>query len=1175
MRFQRLRLTGFKSFVEATEFRIEPGLTGIVGPNGCGKSNLLEAMRWVMGANSAKAMRAEGMDDVIFGGSDRRPARNHAEVLLQIDNAERRAPARFNDAAVIEVVRRIDRGSGSTYRVNGVETRARDVQMLFADASTGANSPALVRQGQISELIGAKPSNRRRILEEAAGVSGLHSRRHEATLRLNAAEANLSRLDDVAGEIESALNRLKREARKAEAYKRLAAEIRALQGAALYARWSEAAAQLDEGEKALAAADLAVADTARAAAEATAFALRAGEALKPLREEEMVAAAVLQRLALERDRLARETALAEAEVARLQGEIARNAADRTREDQAAADAKGVLDRLSQELAQLVRSIEQSPERTPELERAVAAAAAARAEADAAVERLAAEAAGQAARRQAALDRVTQARAAQKAADGRRSEAEARVMRLKSALDGSQREADGLAGRTDPEAAKARLVLDEALAKLTTAREALALAETERAEAAKAETTARDAARKSDDDLRRLKSEAQGLVQLTQAGAGKGGYPPALDQVSAPAGLERAVAAAFGEELDAALDARAAAYWGGRGGVEAPVWPQGVSPLAAQVTGPPELAARLAWVGLVDRALGPKLQRTLEVGEALVSVEGDLWRWDGFTVKAEAPKPAAKRLEQKARLAEVERRVAELQPQAAAAAAMHKAAADRLRAAEAALAQARRGPELAERAVATARDTHERHGREAARVEARLQALAETLERLKADLAEAQTALAAARQEAERAQAAAAEAEAQTPPSDDAAGAARIGEARRTSAGTREAEARARSDLEGEKRAREGRLRRREGLQRDQADWTRRAQGGSKRLQELGAEREKLSAALVAAREAPQALGAEQTALLDHLSAAEVRRSAAGDAVVKAETAAATGDRDARSADQAAASAREARAAGGARLDAARDRLADAAMQLREATQLEPQALAERIAAEAFAIPTDPGGLETHLRALERERDAMGAVNLRADEEAKEQAARLNELQTERADLRDAIATLRAGIETLNAEGRERLLAAFAEIAASFKVLFNALFEGGQAELQLAESDDPLEAGLEIYACPPGKRLAAMSLMSGGEQALTATALIFAVFLANPAPVCVLDEVDAPLDDANVDRFCKLLDEMRKRTETRFIAITHNPVTMSRMDRLFGVTMAERGVSQLVSVDLRQAEEMVA
>ena len=259
MQFQRLRLSGFKSFVEPTDFRIEPGLTAVVGPNGCGKSNLLEALRWVMGANSAKAMRADGMDDVIFGGAGDRPARNRAEVLLQIDNSDRTAPAQFNDASVIEVVRRIDRGAGSTYRINGVESRARDVQLLFADASTGANSPSLVRQGQISELIGAKPSNRRRILEEAAGVSGLHTRRHEADLRLRAAEANLARLDDVNAELESAFNRLKREARQAEKYKRLSAEIRALQGAALLVRWREATVALEAAKADTRSAEAAVA----------------------------------------------------------------------------------------------------------------------------------------------------------------------------------------------------------------------------------------------------------------------------------------------------------------------------------------------------------------------------------------------------------------------------------------------------------------------------------------------------------------------------------------------------------------------------------------------------------------------------------------------------------------------------------------------------------------------------------------------------------------------------------------------------------------------------------------------------------------------------------------------------------------------------------------------------
>src|SRR5271167_2241312 len=291
MKLTKLRLVGFKSFVESTDFRIEPGLTGVVGPNGCGKSNLLEGLRWVMGANSAKAMRGAGMDDVIFAGSGSRPGRNHAEVTLTIDNADNTAPAVLGHHPVLEVVRRIDRGAGSTYRVNGKEVRARDVQLLFADASTGANSPALVRQGQISELIAAKPQNRRMILEEAGGVSGLHGRRHEAELRLRAAETNIGRLDDVAGELEAVLTRLKREARQAEKYKRLAAEIRMLQGAVLYARWREAAEILERAVGEAEEATRRVGLTAGEAAGATAVALAAEQALAPLREAAQVAGA--------------------------------------------------------------------------------------------------------------------------------------------------------------------------------------------------------------------------------------------------------------------------------------------------------------------------------------------------------------------------------------------------------------------------------------------------------------------------------------------------------------------------------------------------------------------------------------------------------------------------------------------------------------------------------------------------------------------------------------------------------------------------------------------------------------------------------------------------------------------------------------------------------------------
>ena len=336
-----------------------------------------------------------------------------------------------------------------------------------------------------------------------------------------------------------------------------------------------------------------------------------------------------------------------------------------------------------------------------------------------------------------------------------------------------------------------------------------------------------------------------------------------------------------------------------------------------------------------------------------------------------------------------------------------------------------------------------------------------------------------------------------------------------------------------------------------------------------------AALLLQAERAPEALSAQRSKLMDMLTSAETRRKTAADALAVAEAQAGEADRASRAADATAASAREARAGLAARSEAAAERLLDATNNVRETAQMSPEELGQKLTDDAIARPPDAAGAENLLYGLEREREQLGAVNLRAEDEAEEYGERLQTMRLERSDLTNAIAKLRDGIDELNAEGRERLVAAFDVINDNFKSLFEALFGGGQAELTLVESDDPLEAGLEIVACPPGKRLSVMSLMSGGEQALTAAALIFAVFLANPAPVCVLDEVDAPLDDANVDRFCRMLNEMRNRTDTRFIVITHNPVTMSRMDRLYGVTMPERGVSQLVSVDLTQAETLVS
>ncbi len=1173
MQFQRLRISGFKSFVDPIEFRIEPGLTGVVGPNGCGKSNLLESLRWVMGATSAKAMRAEGMDDVIFAGAQGRASRNHAEVLLQIDNASRKAPAQFNHHPVLEVVRRIDRGAGSTYRVNGVETRARDVQLLFADASTGANSPSLVRQGQISELIGAKPSNRRRILEEAAGVSGLHSRRHEAELRLKAAETNLERLEDVTRELDQTLNRLKREARQAEKYKRLSAEIRALQAAALISRWEEARAGLVAARQALTEAEAALgeasADTARAETEA----LTTAEALKPLREEEQIAAAVLQRLTIERDRVDREEAQAQAEVARLKGEIARIDADRAREQQMIEDAAGSVERLARELADVERLLADAPERIPALEAALAAAEAARADADAEVERLASQAAAEQARRRAAQLRIEEAGRSLRAGEGRAEEARGRVARNERALDQARTDRAALGEAIPPDAAQATARLAEADAALAAARAALETAEAVRADAQMAESDARDEARQADDQLRRLKAEAQALAAVTRSPA-KGGYRPALEDVNPARGYETALAAALGDDLEAPLDPAAPAFWGGADRRDAR-WPEGAQPLSDLVQAPPALAARLSLTGLCAQADGDRLARQLAPGMRLVSVEGDLWRWDGFVARAAAEKPAARRLAQRARLDDLNAQIEALVPLAAAATTTHQQAQEAVRAAEAAVRAARAEPVRFERAVAEAREAVERFARDAARRDARAQSLDETIARFAAETEAARAAAEAAQGEVAALQAAVAEAQADAPAEPGAANDAPLAAARAASAAARQGDAEARAALEAERRAREGRQRRREGLARDLADWKRRTDTARARTAELERDRERTETTLAKAIDLPSEIAARRQRLLDDFTLAEQRRRAAADALAEAEAAATAADRAGRAAEQRVASAREARAAAAARQEAAHDRLAAVADQVRETTKLEPSALAQRLAEEAVAVPGDAAGVEQLLRNLERDREALGAVNLRAEEEAAEHALRLEAMRSERTDLTAAIARLRGGIEELNGEGRERLLAAFEVINESFKALFQTLFDGGQAELQLVESDDPLEAGLEIFACPPGKRMAAMSLMSGGEQALTATALIFAVFLANPSPICVLDEVDAPLDDANVDRFCRMLDEMRRRTETRFIAITHNPVTMSRMDRLFGVTMPERGVSQLVSVDLRQAELLAA
>ncbi len=570
---------------------------------------------------------------------------------------------------------------------------------------------------------------------------------------------------------------------------------------------------------------------------------------------------------------------------------------------------------------------------------------------------------------------------------------------------------------------------------------------------------------------------------------------------------------------------------------------------------------MSQIGLVGAEEAAALQPNLKPGQRLVSIEGDLWRWDGYRAGAEdQPSTAALRLEQLNRLQELKQDLEEATARADGARAAHGTLKERLLDTTAADKRARDARRDADRAMTDANRALSRAEADRNIAGGKLENLGMALQRHEEETMGARARL----QEAER-------------------GVANLGDldAARTQVETVKMAVEAarmtmmskRSAHDELRREGESRTRRRQEIIKEVSGWKHRLETAEKRISELAERKVESEDELDEANAAPEELAAKREELADAIDEAEARRKLAADKLAEGETAernAANADRDA---EREAGEAREARARAEALADAARENVSSAADRITEEMETTPKALLESLDADPEKMPSSEQ-MEHDVNRLKRQRDALGAVNLRAEEDAKEVQEEHDALAKEKTDLEEAIKKLRSGIASLNKEGRERLLTAFDQVNASFGTLFSHLFGGGEAKLVLVESEDPLDAGLEIMCQPPGKKLSTLSLLSGGEQTLTAMALIFAVFLANPAPICVLDEVDAPLDDANVTRFCDLLDEMTRRTNTRFLIITHHAVTMGRMDRLFGVTMAEMGVSQLVSVDLKKAEELV-
>ncbi|HET7804473.1 MAG TPA: AAA family ATPase [Pseudolabrys sp.] len=1122
MKLTRLRLLGFKSFVEPTDFAIEPGLTGVVGPNGCGKSNLVEALRWVMGESSHKSMRAASMDDVIFSGSNTRPARNNAEVAIAIDNSSRSAPAAFNDQDSLEIARRIERDSGSNYRINGREVRARDVQILFADASTGARSPALVHQGRIGEIIQAKPEQRRRVLEEAAGVAGLHARRHEAELRLKAAEANLLRVEDVIGQLTAQIDGLKKQARQAIRYRTVSSQVRKAEATLYHLRWTAANSEVAEAEHAKDVSVRTVADRVAAEAEASKRQALAAAALPELREAEARAGAALHRLNIALQDLDREEARAKDRIAELDLRLVQFAADTEREQRLAADAEQAIARLAAEEETIRAEARESAGRRSGIDAKVA------------------EAEGELGAAEKIFTDVTTA-LADLAAQRNRFENTAReqgerVAKISSEIAAIERELSTLHSADNAPLAAA---VEGAQAALTEAEAAAVAAEAAHNVARGDLETAREVLSESEKRVQRLETEAKTLSKMLSLET-RSLWPPVIDHVAVEKGYEKALGAALGDDLDAPIDPSSPMHWSevaGDGGD--PALPEGAAPLARYVKAPSQLVRRLAQVGVVERDAGIRLAAGLKTGQRLVSRDGDLWRWDGFVAAAHAPTGAARRLAQRSRFAEIDTEL--------------ESARGDVEAKRQALVSAQSAFDAASSAETETRTRERDLNRQAAR----LSALAEARARLTMSRDEAATAKAQAESSLG----------ALAPAADLETELARV---RDDIAGKRAKLAEVQAEQQAIVREAELADRRLSQLSTDKNSWVERQQGARTQIATLEQRITEARRDRTQLENAPQVFAEKRSALITEVQSAEAGRRACADRLQQAENSLAEADRDARAALEAASAAREDLARAEERFEGAKRRLADVGREIHDMLEIPPSAVAEL----AEIKPTDPlpdlAEIESTLERLRRERERLGAVNLRAEEELREVEAQHTSLTTERDDLVEAIKKLRLGIQSLNREARERLLTSFEQVNKHFQHLFTQLFGGGTAELQLIESEDPLEAGLEIMAKPPGKKPATLSLLSGGEQALTALALIFAVFLTNPAPICVLDEVDAPLDDHNVERFCDLLDEMTKSTDTRFVIITHNPITMARMNRLYGVTMAERGVSQLVSVDLEAA-----
>lgn len=1148
IQFSKLRLSGFKSFVDKTEIDIGPGLNGIVGPNGCGKSNLVEALRWVMGGTSAKSFRGGGasMEHVIFAGTAKRPARNTASVQLLLDNSALTAPAPFHQSPEIAVERQIQRDKGSTYRVNGKTVRARDVQTLFADSLTGANSPALVSQGRITKIIEAKPHERRVMLEESAGVAGLFTRRREAELRLKAAEENRQRAEDQTASLNQSLAHLKRQAKQAIRYRELGQEIRTLDLAILWHgyhharnRQKDISTQYDLAEQTVQQAMILARQkqTALGKIQAT---------LPKLREDYAALVARAQKTHLTLQRLVDQEEAEKRRKADQDQALQHIAQEFERLDDAIKGYEGHISTLQ---AQLSEQEEKAVPYQDSIEKATATM-------------------GTLTEDLIALERAYDAYEESRILLIRQQEKKnAITARLETVKKDRKEAQDSLQQLLEQDESFADIeTLKQDLASLQTQYEAhnkqkhslaedlAALNADMQASVVTLRTTEQQLQAKNN-EINQLKNKINSLSEESDG---------VVADLSFDSQFSEAVQAAFGEDgLGASLDTQGNAFWQNGHEGDLPDLPACGEPLGKYVSGPDALSIILRQTLLVDdfdvaRAALPQLSP----GQAVVTRTGDIIRHDGLHRRAASQTggQAAFLLEEKQRLSMMQ--------------AEHNALQTTLESSRAKLAAHEAALEKAKQVEQASNQHIEGLNKQIRGLEDQIRDREALHQTAKRDSESARHALARIEQSIQMAER-------------DRQG---LEETILTLKSQNDAPSPSREDITAKREAKEDQQQTLLSLQngmRDIESQTHRIRAeissqqqmlGNARtcMQELQARKADILAAQRQDTQADPAQGdhgVDQEALAAQSTALDKQVEETKETIAEIEAQERTLNTESRDADAALSDAREARALLSAEMANAREQFEALTSDINENYAFTPQQLEEAVI-ESFAdqVP-DQTVLKTQREQMIHRRESLGAVNLRAEEEAQALEEELAAATKDIEELGQAITQLHQGISKLNSEARTRMVAAFDQANTHFRDLFTRLFEGGDAHLKWVDSDDPLSAGLEIEAQPPGKALQSLSLLSGGEQTLTATALIFGMFLSSPSPICVLDEIDAPLDDGNVGRVCDLLEHLARTSHTRFLIITHHRMTMARMDRLYGVTMAENGVSKLVSVDLNDHRQM--